>query len=384
MFNIITKQFNIKSSLINLIYILNISLPMLFFAFFFISKKYDESVEYMIVVSLSLFLTFSLSGNYRQTLVADNNIELCENILARRIFLSSIIFILSCLISIFILKISDFGIIFVGAFISIIIWLNEINIAILQIKRDYKNLFFKFFFNYILLLIIFISFFFLKNNYLKVLIILYVLIFFLQNFDFKVLKKINQNNKIKLKLARNYISSLSLNFSSFLFKYEINFFVDKKNAALLFFCITLGSSLNTIVFNSMGPKDFNNSIKLSFQFLFLLIIYFLACLVIFVLIDMGLIFENLLEFTKQTLITSAFGGFIFTYSYIFRQNIISKKQFRDKGFALDILYSFIVVLLVPILFYINADYIFLSYAIACIFSFVIYFYYYNFIVRKQI
>jgi hypothetical protein len=61
---------------------------MLVFAFFFLSKKYDESVDYMLVVSLSLFLAFSLSGNYRQTLVADNNIELAESVLVKRIFIS--------------------------------------------------------------------------------------------------------------------------------------------------------------------------------------------------------------------------------------------------------------------------------------------------------
>ena len=142
MINYFKKQLNINSLLLNAIYILNISLPMLIFAFFFLSKKYDESVDYMLVVSLSLFLTFSLSGNFRQTLIADNNIALCESVLIKRIFISLIIFFLSFFISFYILNITNFSIIFIGTLIPTVIWLNEINLILIEIKKDFKNLIF--------------------------------------------------------------------------------------------------------------------------------------------------------------------------------------------------------------------------------------------------
>ena len=81
--------------ILNILYIANISLPMLIFAFFFVNKKYEESINYMLVVSLNTLLAFSLSGNYRQTLVSDNNKNLCNIVIRKRIFLAPIIAILS-------------------------------------------------------------------------------------------------------------------------------------------------------------------------------------------------------------------------------------------------------------------------------------------------
>ena len=382
MINYFKKQLNINSLLLNAIYILNISLPMLIFAFFFLSKKYDESVDYMLVVSLSLFLTFSLSGNFRQTLIADNNIALCESVLIKRIFISLIIFFLSFFISFYILNITNFSIIFIGTLIPTIIWLNEINLILIEIKKDFKNLIFKFFFNYFSLFLLFLSFFYLQNKFLPIFIIFYTLLFYIQNFNFKLLGNFHYIKEIKFTFKVNYISSISLNLSSFLFKYEINYFLDKKNAALLFFCITVGSSLSTITFNSMGPKDFINSIKLSFQFILLLIVYATACIVTYFLVAKGIMFQDYTNNAAYILTISIIGGLIFTYSYILRQNIISKDQYRTQGFMLDVLYSVILIITVPLLFWIDKDYLAFSYFITSLCSFLIYYYYYKFIVKK--
>ena len=381
MINSLKKQLHIKSLLLNSIYILNISLPMLVFAFFFLSKKYDESVDYMLVVSLSLFLAFSLSGNYRQTLVADNNIELAESVLVKRIFISLLIFLISFFISFFILKIENYNIIFIGTFISIIVWLNEINLVLIEIKKNFKFLTIKFLFSTIFLIIIFFSFFILKYKFLEIIIISYLIIFFLQNFDIKLIKKFYFLKKIKFIFNINYISSISLNLSSFLFKYEINLFLDKKNAALLFFCITAGSSFSTITFNSIGPKDFNDTIKLSFQFILLLVLYAFSCLFAYLLVAKGFLFEDYSNITEYILTISIIGGLIFTYSYIFRQNIISKNQYRYHGFVSDIIYSIFVIIIVPVLYVINKDYLIFVYFITSTFSLLIYYYYFKFIVK---
>jgi hypothetical protein len=381
MVNFLKKQLNRKSLLLNSIYILNISLPMLIFAFFFLSKKYDESVDYMLVVSLSLFLAFSLSGNYRQTLVGDNDVELAESVLQKRIFLSLLIFVLSFLISLFILDIKNHNIILIGTFISIIIWLNEINLILIEIKKKFKFLIAKFFFNFIFLIILFYFFFILTNKFLETIIVIYTIIFFFQNFDFKIINKFYHLKKIKFIFNINYISSVFLNLSSFLFKYEINFFLDKKNAALLFFCISAGSSLSTITFNSIGPKDFKDTIKLSAQFILLLLLYLFACIFTYLLVTKGIIFVDYTNITKYTLTISIIGGLIFTYSYIFRQNIISKKKYRSQGFTLDIIYSIFTIIIVPGLYVVNKDYLFFVYLVISIFSFLIYYYYFKFITK---
>lgn len=381
MTNFLKKQLNTKSLLLNSIYILNISLPMLIFAFFFLSKKYDESVDYMLVVSLSLFLAFSLSGNYRQTLIADNNIELAESVLIKRIFLSLLIFALSFLISLFILNIENHSIILIGTFISIIIWLNEINLILIEIRKNFNFLISKFFFNYIFLIILFYFFFILTNKFLEIIIVIYAIIFFFQNFDFKIINKLNYLKKIKFIFNINYISSVCLNLSSFLFKYEINLFLDKKNAALLFFCITAGSSLCTITFNSIGPKDFNDTIKLSAQFILLSFLYTLTCIFTYWLVSKGIIFGDYTNIAEYTLTISIIGGLIFTYSYIFRQNIISKKKYRSHGFILDVIFSIFLIIIVPVLYIFNKDYLIFVYIITSLFSFLMYYSYFKYIFK---
>tara|TARA_A100001015_G_scaffold313261_1_gene420108 strand:- start:3146 stop:4297 length:1152 start_codon:yes stop_codon:yes gene_type:complete len=383
MINFFKKQPNIKSLLLNKIYILNISLPTLIFGFFFLSKYYDTSVNYMLVASLSLFLSFSLSGNFRQTLVADNNIEKCKKVLGARIIKAIVIFILSFLAAKFIFNINNISIILLGSLTPILIWINEINLIILEIKKDFKNIFFKFLFSYVSLFLLFICFFFLKYDLIFILSIVFIVIFFFQNFDFDLDYKYLEINRFRLVFGFNYISSICLNLSSFLFKYQINYFLEKKNTAFLFFCITIGSSLATITFNSIGPKDFNENTKFTLKFIFLLFLYIAACILIYILQSKGIIFEDFISFADYVLVLSALGGLIFTISYIYRQNILSKIKYRKRAFLLDIIFAIFVVVSVPILYFLNKDYINYSYLITSIFSFLIFYFYYNFAIKKR-
>ena len=381
MINYFLKQQNIDAISLNAIYILNILLPTLIFFFFFLSQNYNESVDYMLVTSLSLFLSFSFSGNYRQSLLADNDIDLCEQVFVKRLFIGIIIFIASFLISIFFLKINDYKIIFIATFIPVVIWLNEINLIIIEIKKKFKNLFFKFLINYILLLFLFLSFFFFEKNLIIFIISLYVIIFFFQSYHFELNYKFFFLKKLKLIFALNYLSSLCLQLSSFIFKYEINLFLEKKDTAFIFFTISVGSSLATITFNSIGPKDFCKNIKLTVKFYCLLFIYLIVCLILYLLISKGLIFKSLFD-AKYVFLASIIGGLIFVFSYIYRQNILSKIQYRNHTFYLDIFFSIIVILSVPLLYFFNKNYLMYSYLFTSACSFVIFYFYYYLVFKK--
>jgi hypothetical protein len=355
---------------------------MLIFAFFFISKKYQESIDYMLAASLGSFLVFSFSGNYRQTLVSDNNIKLCYSILKKRIYFFPLIFLFSFYISFFYLGIKNLHLIFLGNFIVITIWLNEISLIIIEIKKDFNNLIYKILFNYLLLFIIFGCFFYLENKYLILLIIIYSFLIYIQNFNIDFLFTKISFKEIKFIFAINYISSISINLSSFIFRYEINYFLDVKSGSFILFCITAGSSLSTIAFNSFGPRDFNHTTKLSNQSWLFLFFYLLACLLTYFLIDRGFFFDDQKSDLKYALIISILGGLIFTIAYIFRQNIISKKTYRNAGFVLDIIFSIVVVISVPMLFYFGEYYLIFSYLFTSFISLMLYWSFYKHVVKK--
>ena len=354
---------------------------MLIFAFYFVSKKYEESVDYMLVVSLNMFLAFSFSGNYRQTLVSDNNKNLCNKVLVKRILFSPIILFLSFLISFSFLKIENLYVIFLGSFVVITIWINEISLILIEIKKKYDYLLYKTLFLYFSLLIIFFCFFFLGNNLIILLVIVYFFLFLILNFDFKI--KDFYLKETKYVIGLNYISSIAINLSSFIFRYEINYYLDTKSASLMLFCITVGSSLSTITFNSLGPKDFNHTTKLSRHFKLLLLLYLFACLVTFFLIYEEFIFTDQIFSLKYALMVSIIGGLIFTISYIFRQNIISKKLYRNVVFFLDIILSIVVAISVPLLFSFGEYFLIYAYFFTSCSSLILYFYFYNYAVKKE-
>jgi hypothetical protein len=368
--------------ILNILYIANISLPMLIFAFFFVNKKYEESINYMLVVSLNTLLAFSLSGNYRQTLVSDNNKNLCNIVIRKRIFLAPIIAILSFFISFFFLEIKNLYLIFLSSFVVITIWITEINLILIEIKKNTKNLIYKVLSNYFVLLLILICFFYLNNKYTLFLIIIYFFLFLVQNFNFNFYKKKKLLKPFNFILKMNYISSIAINFSSFIFRYEINYFLDVKSASFIFFCITVGSSLATITFNSFGPRDFSHTTKLSKRFVFLAFLYLLGCLSVYFLIYKGWIFNDQTNLLKHCLFFSIVGGLIFSISYIFRQNIITNKNYQNAGFLLDIIFSILVVILVPLVHRAGEDLLIYIYFLTSSISLIIYYFYYNYVVRK--
>jgi hypothetical protein len=367
---------------INILYIANISLPMLIFAIFFVNKKYEESIDYMLVVSLNTLLAFSLSGNYRQTLVSDNNKNLCNIVIRKRIFLAPMIAILSFFISFFLLEIKNLYLIFLSSFVVITIWITEINLILIEIKKNTKNLIYKVLSNYFVLFLILICFFYLNNKYTIFLIIIFFFLFLIQNFNFNFSKKKKLFKPFNFILKMNYISSIAINFSSFIFRYEINYFLDIKSASFIFFCITVGSSLATITFNSFGPRDFSHTIKLSKRFVFLVLLYLLGCLSVYFLIYKGWIFNDQTNLLKHSFFFSIMGGIIFSISYIFRQNIINNKNYQNAGFLLDVVFSILVVILVPLIQRAGEDLLIYIYFLTSSISLIIYYFYYNYVVRK--
>jgi hypothetical protein len=324
---------------------------MLLFAFFYLSDRNKESLDYVVSLSLCLFFSFSFSGNYRQTLIADNDIQKCKSILYKRIFFCPLIILLSIIISFYILKIQNIFLITIASFVAIIVCINEINLCLIEIENKLKNIFLYLFFNSFFFLLLFISFFYLDSFDLYFFILIYLCFYLILFFKFKTIKEIKFPEIKLFSIKLNYLSSASINFSAFLFKYQINYFFNENIASFIVFCITAGSCLATIIFNSLGPRDFNNSLKFSNQFLLMLFIYLVLTVVSYCLINFEIIFSNINKDFKDAFVISIFGGLIFTYSYILRQNLISKMQMRNKVFLVDIFYSFLIINIIPLIYF---------------------------------
>lgn len=346
---------------LNLSYIFNISFPMLLFAFFYLSDKNKESLDYVVSLSLCFFFSFSFSGNYRQTLIADNDLNKCKNILYKRIFFCPIIILMSIIISFYFLKIQNIFLIIIASLVAIIVWINEINLCLIEIENKLKNIFIYLFFNLFFFFLLFISFFYLNSFFLYFLILIYLCFYLIIFFKFKTIKELKLPNIKLFSIKLNYLSSASINFSAFLFKYQINYFFNESIASFIVFCITAGSCFATIIFNSLGPRDFNNSLKLSNQFLLMLFIYLVLTVASYCLINFEIIFTNINKDFKNTFVISIVGGLIFTYSYILRQNLISKMKIRSKVFLVDIFYSFLVINIIPLIYFWNSKLIIYCY-----------------------
>lgn len=370
---LLKKKINIFSN--NLIYIFNISIPTLIFFILVLKEYYKISVDFSLVIALNFFLLYSISGNYRQTLISDNDSGKCKEIISTRILISPLIFVISSIISFFFLKINNLELIFIASASVIIVWIVELLLCLDEIEKKINSKLFHLVlygaFTFILLIL---SFIINIEFFLRIFLILLIFYLFLNLSKKKVSLKIKYNENFKFIIGINYVSSIFLNFSAFIFRYEINFFYSKEVSSFLIFAFTIGSMISTIALNSFGPKDFIRKQNFSFSSYLLSFFYFIFFIILYVLISMDVIFAGYDQYTKNSLFISVVGGFIFFKSYIYRQNLLSYKKSRHFAFYLDIFFSLILIVSVPVLYYLNSDLIIFNYLIISVISFLIYFY----------
>ncbi len=329
---------------------------------FFVSGYFALSAEIGVITSLTMLICQLFSGNLRSIIIADKNLSLADEMLLKRLILSIPIIII--LIS-FIFKndLSDISLALSVSLVVILSWIFELILTKFEIKRNTKgtrlHLFFSLFFCF------FILFFGLIGNlfYLKIVIYLYLifltsLIIFLLRLNIKNFRFTNPSKYFISDILKvNFISSIAISLSNFLFRYFLILFISKETAGILFACFMIGSFPGSLFNQIFGASIINKKISLKkimypTLILSLILIIYLSLKIPFNIFDIENYFkiqskETLIYFT---LLFSTLGLNFMIVALYFRQKNIALSDLRENYFIIDMFYSLSVILIIPIIY----------------------------------
>ena len=370
--------------------IINSSFGTFILIIFVLSGDLVNAANLGVLVALTILLTKIFSLNLRNIYLAKKNHIGLENHIILRLFISIII----CLISIFFLYyfINSKNIsLYILVFIFISQWLLELVLIKLEINREKTKIFFLLVVNLIMILSSIFLVLVLKDiiffHYLFLLYLIMLLVIFFISIEKKNLnlsknffKKIIFTFKESIK-SFSFLSSLSLNLANLLWRILLIFFVGKNLSSLIFLFYSLGSFPGTIFNASFGPNMVKKKISHWYILLFV-ILYIILVSPVLVILNNNFINLNidrlLLEISfKNIVFFSFFGSIIMTYALYFRQKSINIfPNFKNFIFIKDIYVSFLLVLIIPGLYFTGGVSNFAySYFFASIISFILYFNY---------
>jgi hypothetical protein len=152
-------------------------------------------------------------------------------------------------------------------------------------------------------------------------------------------------------------------------------FCGKILAGIYFAGFAIGSLPGTFFNNSFGPSMIKKNFKLKkilnlFNIMFIIL---MICLSIYIIKTYQNIFIN--NFDTQIICTflSLLGSFLMIKGLYFRQYLIQKTKYQSKVFKTDILYSTLIIFIVPFLYFFGGyKLIIISFLISSIISIVTY------------
>ena len=256
-------------------------------------------------------------------------------------------------------------------FLTVVNWILELAIARYE-KIKSTNIYYIvnlsfFLFSSLFLIffkdILFLSIFLFCNTLLNILIFRkFFKNIFNQNLFFK---KININLGVFSTLLKTVV-----NFS---WKYFVIIFFGRSDASFLFMGFTLGSFFGTLFDISYGAlflKKFNNK-KLIINTFF--IIYILIVSFFLYLIKTFSSFDNVqFNILLSTAIFSIFGGYLTVLALSQRQLFFEEIKFHKMCYKADILIYLFNFLIIPLLYYLNKQYLIMSYFVSSLFFYFIY------------
>ena len=327
--------------------------------------------EGFVVLSLITIFTQGFSANIRNIYLGSSDVLNLKKIILFRIYIGTI----GCLIT----GLSSY--IFIGKsytlfhlsliFLTVINWILELAIAryekIKTINIYYIVNFLFFLFSSLSLIflrnILFLSIFLFCNSLLNILIFRKVFRnIFNQNLSFK-----------KLNINLGIFSTLLKTVANFSWRYFVIIFFGRSEASFLFMGFMLGSFFGTVFDISYGAlflKKFNNK-KLLINIFF--IIYILIVSFFIYLIKAFSYFDNeQFNILLTTTIFSIFGGYLTILALSRRQLFFEELKFRKMCYKADICIYLFNFLIIPVLYYLNKQYLLMSYFVSSLFFYFIY------------
>ena len=337
----------------------------------FIFGYLEIASEGFVVLSLITIFTQGFSENIRNIYLGSSGVLNLKKIILFRIYIGTIGGFITGLVSyIFIGK--SYILFHVSLiFFTVINWILELAIARYE-KIKSINIYYivnlPFFFITSLFLIffkeiLFLSIFLFCNTLLNILIFRKFLTnIFNQNLIFK-----------NLNINLGIISTLLKTAVNFSWRYFVIIFCGRSEASFLFMGFTLGSFFGTVFDVSYGAsflKKINNKKLLinTFFIIYILIVFFFLYLI--------KAFSNFDNEQFNILLTatifSIFGGYLTTLALSRRQLFFEEIKFRKMCYKVDICIYLFNFLIIPVLYYLNKQYLTMSYFVSSLFFYFIY------------
>ena len=331
--------------------------------------------EAFIVLSIIQLFTLGLSSNLRNIYIANKKIIPFEKIISFRILIGIMSFMISCILVFYFIGSINISFHIPLILLAVLSWIFEIILAKNELEKKINNLFLYnlFCFTVITPIVIILT----SIDILIILILSYcflnVLIF--RKYLFQTPHLIINSFQVHFKNFKLGISSTLLKYiSNFIWRYLIFFLIGSYKAGLLFLAFSMGSFLGTLFDVSYGAffsKSSNNNRN---YFLYFFIFGYVLALILFLYIISPYfkISASDLYFLNNAFIPSIIGGIIMVHVLIIRQKLFEKINFQKICFKTDIIGYFMVILSVPILFYINEAYVIYAYLLNSSFLYLIY------------
>jgi len=360
-------------------YALNFFIPNLILILFSLSGNYELISEISIVIGINIIFTQIFSANARSLIISKKLSISLENFLLFRICFSILFLILNIIILNY-FNFFYFEILLQISFLIILQWLNELIITFFEINNKKQKIYSYLMVKIVFLILILKNIFLIENFFFILLIFNFFLFFFILFYSYKIINKTKLRPNISkiliLSLSSfSFFSSLSVSLANLIWRLLIIFFCGKIIAGVFFVGFAIGSLPGTFFNNVLGPTMLNRNLVLKNYVLvsFVSLLLFQVFLSFYLLNDSSNLFDDLKYTQVFCTFLSLFGTFFMVRGLYYRQYILQKTKYEKSIFKVDIFYSFLVILIIPTLYFL-LDYRLLisAFLVSSVMSYIIY------------
>ncbi len=359
-----------------LAYSLNLFLPTLILIISSFFQDYIFTAELGILIGVNIVFTQIFSANIRSLVLSKKNTNSLFSYIFFRLIISFVILILNLVILNYLNYANNF-LLFLIAITITLQWQIELILTSYEIKKQNHYFYLYIFISLIFFVFVLLDFMFYKNLIFVISLYNFALIYYYFIGFFKEKKRLNSFKKIFISSINtsNFFSSLSISIVNLFWRIFIVYFCGKVLAGIFFASFALGSLPGTLFNNTFGPTIITNNIKIKNKINFFIYIY----VILIILLSLISLYYIDLIFTDNSItqifgtLLSLFGTYFMVKGLYARQYMIQKTPYQSLVFKYDILYSFFLFFIVPILYFFKGEkMVIISFLVSSIISFVLY------------
>jgi hypothetical protein len=343
---------------------------------FFIFKKLVSASEIFLIISFTSIFTHGFSANLRNIYLGSSKLIDIKKVISIRLIIATVSFIISSILVIYFFNDEFILINFILILLVFTNWIQELIIARLEKTETFSIIYFInqlvfflfsaifIYFNFILFLIFLILFYVCAN------ILIFRNVFIEAIINIKSIKKIIFK---KLNLDIGFLSTILKSLVNFYWRFIIIFFVGKETASFLFIGFMLGSFFGTLFDISYGSY-FLKKIRNKNIFINSIFIIYVFIILIFLYIVKKYSNYNYEQFQilMKTTFYSIIGSYFMVTALHARQQLYELISYRRTCYKADIYIQIMNFVFVPIVYFLNKDFLTFSYLLSSIFFYLMY------------